>query len=143
VNVYGKLFGNNIEYSLAVMNGQGRNNNDGNSQKDFAGRLSYHPLPWLTLSSSIILGTGNVAVTESTTAPKRYICTSAPEVTGFKSNGNFTRNRYAAGLCIENKYLGLSLHNSSSLLIVCLCQKILPSIQFDSPKLYYCLFQIL
>lgn len=107
LNVYGKLFGNNIEYSLAVMNGQGRNNNDGNSQKDFAGRLSYHPLPWLTLSSSIILGTGNVAVTESTTAPKRYICTSAPEVTGFKSNGNFTRNRYAAGLCIENKYLGL------------------------------------
>lgn len=40
-------------------------------------------------------------------------------------------------------YLFYSLHNSSSLLIVCLCQKILPSIQFDSPKLYYCLFQIL
>lgn len=107
LNVYGTLCKNILEYSLAVMNGQGRNNTDGNSQKDFVARLTAHPLPWLILSTSMILGTGNTTVVASTSDPKTYTCASAPGVTGFKSNGNFTRNRYAAGFCIESKHLGL------------------------------------
>jgi hypothetical protein len=107
VQIYGSLLKKKLEYSVALMNGSGRNNTDGNSQKDFVSKLTVHPAKWLTLSSSMILGKGNATIEESSATPGTYICATAPGITGFKSNGNFTRNRYAAGLCLDFEHLGL------------------------------------
>ncbi len=107
VQVYGSFLKKKLEYNLAVMNGSGRNVSDGNSQKDFVAKLTAHPTKWLTLSSSMILGTGNTTVAETSKGSGIYTCSTASGVTGFKSDGNFTRNRYAAGLCLDFDHLGV------------------------------------
>lgn len=96
ISVYGDLLNRRLSYDLAVMNGSGRNNRDNNSQKDFVGKLTVRPIPQLALSGSVILGTGNVKVIPAENEVG-YVCEAAPEVTGIKPNGNFSRNRYAAG----------------------------------------------
>ena len=95
LTIYGDLLNNHLSYDLAVMNGSGRNNWDNNSQKDFVGRLTVKPIPELALSGSVILGTGNVAVHPAEDG-SGYVSDIAPSVTGFKANGNYQRNRYAA-----------------------------------------------
>jgi len=107
LNVYGSFLKKKLDYSLAIMNGQGRNNSDANSQKDFVATVAAHPLRWLTLSTSMILGTGNIAVSPLLRHPSQYFCSLAPGITGFKGNGNYTRNRYAAGFSIDTKRLGV------------------------------------
>ena len=107
LNVYGSFLKKKLDYSLALMNGQGRNNSDANSQKDFVATVAAHPFRWFTLSTSMILGTGNIPVTPLSTNPNQYICSTAPGITGFKGNGNYTRNRYAAGFSIDTKRLGV------------------------------------
>ena len=47
--VFGNLFDNKIHYELAVMNGQGINRRDGNSDKDIIAHLEYKPVPGLRL----------------------------------------------------------------------------------------------
>jgi len=101
ISVYGDLFKKKLSYDLAVMNGAGRNCKDINSQKDFVARLSYHPVKELMLSGSMVLGTGNVDVHDA--GDGTYVCDAAPGVTGFKANGNYTRNRYAAGFQLKTK----------------------------------------
>ena len=96
ISIYGNLLNHHLSYDLALMNGAGRNNRDNNSQKDFVGRLTVNPIPELALSGSVILGTGNVAVHPAEDGDG-YVCDAAPNVAGIKANGNFRRNRYAAG----------------------------------------------
>lgn len=96
VTLYGDLLNRHISYDLAVMNGAGRNNRDNNSQKDFVGRITVRPLQQLSLSGSCVLGTGNVAV-KAADDGDGYVADVAPNVTGIKANGNYRRNRFAAG----------------------------------------------
>lgn len=105
ITVYGDLFKNKISYDLALMNGAGRNCKDINSQKDFAARLSYRPVKELMLSGSMVLGKGNVDVHPN--AEGVLVCDAAPGVTGFKANGNFTRNRFAAGCQLKTAPVNL------------------------------------
>ena len=106
LTVYGDLLNHHLSYDLAVMNGSGRNNWDNNSQKDFVGRLTVKPIPELALSGSVILGTGNVAVHLAEDG-SGYVSDAAPSVTGFKANGNYQRNRYAAGAELKTRPLNL------------------------------------
>ncbi|MCQ2289257.1 MAG: OprO/OprP family phosphate-selective porin [Muribaculaceae bacterium] len=99
ITVYGDLLDKKLSYDLALMNGAGRNIKDINSQKDFVARLSYRPLKELMLSGSMVLGTGNVDVCPNSEGV--LVCDAAPGVTGFKANGNFTRNRFAAGFQLK------------------------------------------
>lgn len=72
-------------YDLAVMNGEGRNRLDGNSWKDFVGRLTFHPIKGLDVSGSVIIGKGSLS--------------NLSIYNGGDGNvkGNYTRNRYAVG----------------------------------------------
>lgn len=107
INAFGSLFNSKLDYSFALMNGQGRNKSDANSQKDFVAKLCVHPTSWLSLSASTIQGTGNTTVTQSKTDPNIYESTTAPTITGFKSNGNFSRNRYAIGGTVDVRHISL------------------------------------
>lgn len=107
LNVYGTLLKGAVDYSVAVMNGTGRNKGDSNSQKDFVASISVHPAKWLTFNTSMILGTGNTTVAVSKDDASVYTAAAAPGVTGFKVNGNFKRNRYSAGMCVDTKSVGL------------------------------------
>lgn len=107
INAYGSLFNKKLDYAVAIMSGQGRNNSDANSQKDYVAKLSIHPVQWLTLSASGIMGTGNTNVTVSSSNPTTYTATAAPGVTGFKSNGNYTRNRLAFGGIVDTRDFSL------------------------------------
>ena len=105
ITVYGDLLDKKLSYDLAVMNGAGRNCKDINSQKDFVARLSVRPVKELMLSGSMILGKGNVAVHKNEEGVN--VCDAAPGVTGFSDNGNFTRNRFAAGCQLKTKPVNL------------------------------------
>lgn len=95
LNINGELLKGWVTYDLALMNGAGRNQNDNNAQKDFVGRVGLHPTKWLTLSGSILKGTGNIAVYQNQTG--ETVSDLAP-IGGLKHNGNYRRDRYAAGL---------------------------------------------
>ena len=58
--IHGKLFHDFLQYKVAVMNGQGLNTKDKNSQKDVVGNLMIYPLEWLSVGGSFIRGTGNI-----------------------------------------------------------------------------------
>ena len=57
--IHGKLFHDFLQYKVAVMNGQGLNTKDKNSQKDVVGNLMIYPLEWLSVGGSFIRGTGH------------------------------------------------------------------------------------
>ena len=52
--LHGKLFRDFLQYKVAVMNGQGLNTKDKNSQKDVVGNLMVNPLKWLSVGGSFI-----------------------------------------------------------------------------------------
>ena len=47
--IHGKLFHDLLQYKFAVMNGQGLNTKDKNSQKDVVGNLMVYPNKWLSV----------------------------------------------------------------------------------------------
>lgn len=57
--VYGDLFKDKLHYELAVMNGQGINRRDGNSDKDYIAKLAYQPFKELRLVVSGQKGRGH------------------------------------------------------------------------------------
>ena len=57
--IHGKLFHDLLQYKFAVMNGQGLNTKDKNSQKDVVGNLMVYPNKWLSVGGSFIRGTGH------------------------------------------------------------------------------------
>lgn len=57
--IHGKLFHDFLQYKFAVMNGQGLNTKDKNSQKDVVGNLMVYPNKWLSVGGSFIRGTGH------------------------------------------------------------------------------------
>ncbi len=92
--IHGDLFGKLLNYRLAVMNGQGINTKDRNSQKDVIGSLTASPTEWLTIGGSFVKGTGN-AVATSTYIP------------GIKIGENYTRNRWSIGGILTGNHCGL------------------------------------
>lgn len=88
ISVLGDI-GRWASYDLALMNGAGRNRWDDNSWKDFAGRLTLHPLKGLDLSGSVIIGKGRLNSLAS------YLGSDV------EVKGNYTRNRYAAGFQLK------------------------------------------
>lgn len=89
IMVEGDLFGKTLDYSLAVMQGQGLNVKDGNNQKEFVGRLSVYPIDCLQISGSFMTGTGHA------TTPQAYNAIVAGE--------NFKRERWAVGALLKLK----------------------------------------
>lgn len=100
MTVFGSLWKDRVCYDLALMNGNGRNNADNNSQKDFVARLTVRPAGWLALTGSTILGTGNVVVHQNEEG--RYVCDAAG-IGGLHANGNYKRNRFAAGAQVKTR----------------------------------------
>lgn len=88
--LYGNLFDNILTYHIGIINGQGINNRDRNSNKDIIGSLMVHPLKWLSIGGSFIKGKGNVA----------GISDVNPNLL---PGDNYTRDRWALGTVIETK----------------------------------------
>lgn len=84
--VFGDLFDDHLRYEFSVMNGQGINCHDGNTQKDVIGRLEYRPIPGLRFVASGQLGTGH-AINKETVAWNPTI----------RKGDDYTRNRMSAG----------------------------------------------
>ncbi|MBO6216923.1 MAG: porin, partial [Prevotella sp.] len=63
LEIYGNLFDNHIRYELEVMNGQGINTHDGNSDKDVIARVEYKPIKELRLVVSGQKGRGHAVGT--------------------------------------------------------------------------------
>jgi len=61
--IYGDLFDNHIHYELALMNGQGINRKDGNSDKDVIARIEYKPIERLRFVASAQKGRGHAVGT--------------------------------------------------------------------------------
>ena len=95
-----KMYGNAgkyVSYDLALMNGAGRNNKDDNSWKDVVARLTLHPVECLDLSGSIIVGKGSLNSVGDELDKTRFD----------NPNGDYTRNRYAAGFQLKTRPVNL------------------------------------
>lgn len=91
--VYGDLFKNLLTYKLAIMNGQGINTKDRNTQKDVIGYLMVNPTQWLSVGGSFIKGKG-YAVADS-------------DITDIKGGDNYDRNRWSLGAVLTGKRASL------------------------------------
>ncbi|NDV58463.1 porin [Bacteroides sp. 519] len=92
--IYGDLFNKYLTYHVAVLNGQGINTKDKNSNKDIVGSLLVNPLEWLTVGGSFQTGKG-VAIGTSEVNPD------------IKIGDNYSRNRWAFGANIKTKPVSL------------------------------------
>ena len=81
--IHGKLFHDLLQYKFAVMNGQGLNTKDKNSQKDVVGNLMVYPNKWLSVGGSFIRGTGH-AIGDS-------------QYSGIKTGENYAKKRWSLG----------------------------------------------
>lgn len=84
LEIYGNLFDNHIRYELEVMNGQGINTRDGNSDKDVIARVEYKPIKELRLVVSGQKGRGHAVGTAAWN----------PDI---KEGDNYRRDRITAG----------------------------------------------
>lgn len=94
LTLYGDLFKDKFHYELAVMNGQGINCSDGNSDKDILAKLSYKPIQQLTIAVSGRKGRGHAVGTAAWN----------PEI---KIGDNYRRDRLSAGAAFANNKWGL------------------------------------
>ncbi|HCE47651.1 MAG TPA: porin [Prevotellaceae bacterium] len=104
IDLHGSLLKGWLSYDIALMNGAGRNKADDNSQKDFVVRLGVHPAQWLTLSGSLLKGTGNIEVYRNEAG---QIVSDLAGISGLKHNGNYRRDRYAIGAEIKTRPVNL------------------------------------
>ena len=81
---YGDIFKERLHYEFAVMNGQGINRRDGNSDKDFITKLECKPLENLRIVSSLQIGRGH-AVGVAAWNP------------GIAAGDDYTRDRFSLG----------------------------------------------
>jgi phosphate-selective porin len=92
--IQGDLWNNLLHYQLALMNGQGINLKDQNTNKDIVGNLMVKPLKWLSVGGSFIQGKGHALATSDM-------------VPGIVQGDDYTRNRWAAGVLVETKPVSL------------------------------------
>lgn len=91
--IYGDLFKKLLTYKVALMNGQGINMKDRNSQKDVVGYLAVNPLEWLSVGTSFIIGKGH-SVAEI-------------PVRGIEPGENYHRNRWSLGAFLTGEKASL------------------------------------
>lgn len=91
--VYGDLFHKLLNYKMAVMNGQGINMKDQNTQKDVVGYLTVNPTQWLTVGGSFVLGTGHSV--------------ASTEINGIPVQSNYSRKRWSLGATLTGKKASL------------------------------------
>ncbi len=91
--VHGDLLGKLLNYRLAVMNGQGINTKDKNTQKDVIGYLTANPTQWLTVGGSFVRGTG--------------CAVAGSPFTGIQAGENYSRTRWSIGGILTGKHCGL------------------------------------
>lgn len=91
--IYGDLFKKLLTYKVALMNGQGINTKDKNSQKDVVGYLSVNPLEWLTVGTSFVIGKGHSVA-------------GAP-IHGIEPGENYRRNRWSVGAFLTGEKASL------------------------------------
>lgn len=91
--IYGDLFRKLLSYKLALMNGQGINTKDRNSQKDVVGYLTVNPLEWLCVGTSFVIGKGH-------SIAEMPVC-------GIEPGKNYRRNRWSAGAFLTGKKASL------------------------------------
>ena len=94
--VYGDLFKDKIHYELALMNGQGINKKDGNSDKDVIVKLEYKPIKELRIVGSAQKGRGHAVGTAEWN----------PDI---QIGDNYRRDRLSIGGELKSK--GLSLRS--------------------------------
>lgn len=94
IMLFGELFKGKAYYELAVMNGQGVNCSDGNSDKDLLVKLEYRPMPELRFVVSGQKGRGHAVGT----------AVWNPEI---EVGDNYTRDRLTAGGEWKDSLLGL------------------------------------
>jgi len=93
--VFGETNDGKLRYELNVLNGQGINKKDGNKEKDFIGRLEYHPAKGLNIIATGQLGRGH-AIATSLYNPSIQV------------GDNYKRNRWTVGFDYKSK--GLNVH---------------------------------
>lgn len=91
--IHGKVFRDFLQYKLAVMNGQGLNMKDKNSQKDVVGNLMIYPTKWLSVGGSFVRGTG-------------YAMESSA-ITGINAGENYRKKRWSIGGVVTTKRFNL------------------------------------
>ena len=69
-SIFPKADYNLFDYAFGIFNGSGINSSDKNEQKDFVGRLVFHPLKEWSIGSSYYNGYGSWATAPSTTIRK-------------------------------------------------------------------------
>ena len=94
VMIFGELFKGKAYYELAVMNGQGVNCSDGNSDKDILVKLEYRPLPELRFVATGQKGRGHAVGT----------AVWNPDI---EEGDDYTRDRLSVGGEWKSKLLGL------------------------------------
>lgn len=88
--LFGNLFKDYLTYNIGVINGQGINCKDRNSNKDFIGSLMVNPTKWLSAGGSFIAGKGNaIALSDAN-----------PDI---QTGNNYSRDRWAIGAVVETK----------------------------------------
>lgn len=98
--LHGTLFKDFLQYKLAVMNGQGINVKDQNTQKDIIGNLLINPIKWLSIGGSFIRGTGHaIANSEYSTilAGQNYTKKRWSLGAIFTSSSFYLRSEYLSG----------------------------------------------
>ena len=93
--VFGETNNGKLRYELNVLNGQGINKKDGNKEKDFIGRLEYHPAKGLNIIATGQLGRGH-AIATSLYNPSIQV------------GDTYKRNRWTVGFDYKSK--GLNVH---------------------------------
>ena len=92
--VSGDLFRKLRHYDLSIVNGQGINQKDKNTQKDFIGRLVLQPLGWLSVSGSFRSGKGCAAGTYA----------ANPDI---KVGDDYKRDYWTVGAMVKSKPMDL------------------------------------
>ena len=91
--LHGKVFHDFLQYKVAVINGQGLNIKDKNSQKDVVGSLMIYPLKWLSVGGSFYNGKG-FAIDDS-------------EYNGIVTGENYTKKRWSVGGVVSTSTFNL------------------------------------
>lgn len=94
LSLFGETNDGKIRYELDIMNGQGINKKDGNAEKDFIGRLEWHPVKGMNIVATGQIGRGH-AIAKSLYNPEIEI------------GQNYKRNRWTAGFDYKSKCLNL------------------------------------
>lgn len=94
LSLFGETDNGKLCYRLDVMNGQGINRKDLNPEKDFIGRLEWHPLGGVSLVATGQLGRGHAVNTSLYN----------PDIT---LGQNYRRNRWTVGFAYKSSSLNL------------------------------------